>query len=87
MGGHAQQGDILFLAVVITQFKGVLLLIETQRAVASQLDANVTVVTVGFHVSHHFFRGVQLGIGSNRDNRQFTRLRTGIQRHNEECQQ
>ena len=87
VGGHVQQGDILFLAVVITQFKGVFLLIETERAVASQFDANVTVVAFRLHVGRHFLRGVQLGIGGNGDNWQSGRLRTGIQRHNEECQQ
>ena len=71
VGGHVQQGDILFLTVVVACLEGVLLLIETQRAVATQFDADVAVIAVGLHVSRHFLRGVQLGIGSNRDNRQF----------------
>ena len=70
MGRHAKQADILFLAILKAGFKGVFLLVEAQRTVTTQLDADRSVVAVGFHVCRHLLPGIQGAIGSNSDNGQ-----------------
>ena len=72
---HPQQRHILLLAVCVACLKGVFLLIETERAVATQLDADGTVVALHLHVSRHLLRSVQFGFRLDGDEGQTVFLR------------
>ena len=50
---HTQQTHVKVIAVVIARLNGILLLVETQRTVATQLDADRAVIALGLHVSFH----------------------------------
>ena len=59
MGRHSQQGRIHLFTILRTKFDGVFLLVESQRAVATQLDADGTIIAIHLHMSHHLLLSIQ----------------------------
>ena len=68
MGRHTQQIYIHLLTLFVARLEGVFLLVETQRTVATQLNANRAVETLRCHVCRYLFPRIKSRIGGNSDN-------------------
>ena len=65
VGRHTQQFGIQLLALLVNQLDGVLLLVEAQRTVATQFDADKPIVVTRLHVGCHLLPGIQLLVYGN----------------------
>ena len=62
MSRHTKERRLNVFSTLVAQFDGVFLLIERQRAVSPQLNADRSLIAARLHVGCHFLLRVQRGL-------------------------